>query len=208
MSTFTEWQTPRQLFDPLNVLIGGFAVDCAAHQSNHLVDRWYGPGGEADNALEVPEWASPAWCNPPYGKGLDKWLDKFIEQSKLGVSVVALLPAYVERKWWYEKVVRAGTDIIFLVGRVPFEKPCDSCNSTGVATDENGVQHDDPCEACGGTGSVAGTQPRDPSAIVIYGPTSSGRSGWLDWKNRKEGSDGKIFSDGSSDSQGGSALQE
>lgn len=163
VKTFTAWRTPAALWQPLDQAVGGFAVDAAADASNHIVPDWYGPGSTiGEDALSLPEWMNPAWCNPPYGRGLEKWLDKFIEQGRMGVNVVALLPAYVDRLWWHEKVVKVGADIIFLVGRVPFER-----------VDEEG-------------NVVTGSQPRDPSALVIYGPTASGRTGWLDWRKKKE----------------------
>lgn len=160
MSTpFTAWQTPAALFDRLSEAVGGFAVDAAANEENHLVDTWYGPGSPvAEDALSVPEWLNPAWCNPPYGKGLQSWILKFVEQGNLGVSVVALLPAYVEDRWWYEGVVKPGADVLFLVGRVPFERP----------------------------GLVKASRPRHASAIVIYGPTAMGKVGWLDWRAKSE----------------------
>ena len=78
---------------------------------------------------------------------------------------MALLPAYVERKWWKEKVVDPKADIIFLVGRVAFERP----NEAGQI--------------------VPGLAPRDPSAIVIFGPTATGLVGWYEWKRKKETND-------------------
>ena len=118
--TLTNWQTPKILFKQIDHAVGNFAVDAAASAANTLCPVWYGPGGEAEDALEVEKWLSPAWCNPPYGKGLERWLDAFNKQVQLGGAVVALLPAYVERIWWLEKVVNPGADIIFLTRRVQF----------------------------------------------------------------------------------------
>lgn len=154
--TFLEWQTPRGLFDRLNAACG-FQVDAAANESNHLLDNYYGPGSPlGDDALAVVKWLSPAFCNPPYGEGMEKWLDKFIEQAKLGVTTVALLPARISTRWWYEKVV-PFSDIIFLVGRVPFIDP----NRTKPS------------------------QPDHPSALCFYTPLPTGRVSWLDWKVKR-----------------------
>ena len=172
---YTAWETPRELFDHLNSAVGGFAVDAAADQANRLVSDWYGPGSPlGEDALEVEEWLSPAWCNPPYGRGLTKWLEKFNQQGQLGVHVVALLPAYVERVWWKTRVVDTGADIIFLTGRVSFVR---------------------------GDGQPA-SSPRDPSALVIFGPSSSGRVGWLDWRKRPSNVNKEVASDRGEDSQG------
>ena len=132
----------------------GFAVDAAADHTNHLCPSWYGPGGVYEDALSVPEWLSPAFCNPPYGKGIDKWLEKFIEQTSLGVTTVALLPARTESRWWAEGII-GKAEIIFLTGRVPFWKP----------------------------GLDKPSQPDHPSAVCIYSPLGpSAQPRWLDWR--------------------------
>lgn len=172
--TFTGWRTPKRLFNKLDRSIGGFAVDAAADSTNHLVPAWYGEGGVYPDALLVERWLSPAWCNPPYGKGLQSYLDKILEQLEMGCTIMALLPAYTERKWWFEKVVPYA-DILFLVGRVPFERPCAGCGGTGRAEESE-------CGSCNATGvDNKKSQPRDPSAICIFTPGATGRVGWLEW---------------------------
>jgi phage N-6-adenine-methyltransferase len=154
MAGSVDWQTPPLLFNALHYTCN-FKVDAAASGENHLVEDWYGPGSPlGEDALAVEKWLSPAWCNPPYGKGIERWLDKFIEESTIHHGkVVALLPARVETRWWYEKVV-PWCDIIFLVGRVPFLLP----------------------------GREKPSQPDHASALCIYEPTSSGKVSWIDWK--------------------------
>ena len=152
----TDWQTPKVLFDELDQAVGGFAVDAAASGSNHLTPVWYGPGSDQPDALVVDRWLSPAFCNPPYGRGIERWLDKFIEQQAVGVTTVAILPARTEVRWWYERVVPFAS-IVFLVGRVPFVDPA----------------------------RTKPTQPDHGSAILMYEPDISGGAvAWLDWKER------------------------
>jgi hypothetical protein len=189
----------------LDTAVGGFAVDAAADQYNHLCETWYGPGSEHEDALAVKTWASPAWCNPPYTRdGITDWLKKFREQGYAGVNVVALIPASVETEWWYEHVAAAvesgAADLIFLKGRVMFQRPCSHCDGSGTCRMVlEGLGHccdieGDLCEVCGGKGSVSRGAPRFPSAIVIYGPTAMGKVGWLDWRKRAE-----VSSDGDAD---------
>lgn len=202
MKTFTEWQTPKALFKHLDTAAGGFAVDAAANKQNALIERYYGPGSPlGEDALAIPEWLSPAWCNPPYGKGITKWVDKFLEQGQLGVSTVALLPAYTDRHWWYEKIVQPGADIIFLVGRVQFERPCKACSGTGKSmfASTPPTPAEGSCAACNATGSVPGTQPYNASAIVVFGPTAAGRTGWLDWRKKLNA---EVAGDGDPNGQG------
>lgn len=153
----TDWQTPKELYNELERWVGGFAVDAAANSSNHLHTPWYGPGSDvAEDALSVPVWLSPAFVNPPYGKGIVGWLAKFVEQQALGNTVVALLPANTEVRWWYEYAVPYAS-IIFLVGRVPFIDPT----------------------------RTRPTQPDHGSAICLFEPNYLGGAvGWWDWKER------------------------
>lgn len=153
----TNWKTPRILYDELDRSVGGFLCDAAADHGNSLHGSFYGPGSAiGEDALVIERWLSPAFCNPPYGKGIEKWLMKFIEQAKLGVTTVALLPARVETRWWYDYVV-AMASIVFLVGRVPFID----------------VSRTKP------------TQPDHGSAVCLFEPElHGGNVCWLDWKAR------------------------
>lgn len=153
----SNWHTPLSLFVPLHDRIQ-FVVDAAADATNHLLPNWYGPGspcGEPD-ALKVEVWDSPAWCNPPYGRGLDRWLAKFREQAEKGVRIVALLPVKTSEGWWDKGVVEPRADIAFLIGRVPFLLPTRTKPS----------------------------QPNHASALVFYEPEMNGRVSWMHWRNR------------------------
>ena len=153
--TKTDWQTPKVLWEKIKGV--GFNVDAAADSNNHLCDSWYGPGSAlGEDALLVDQWLSPAFCNPPYGRGIEQWLDKFIEQSRLGAQIMALLPANIEARWWFEKVIEQHCDIFFLVGRVPFVDPTRTKPS----------------------------QPNHGSALVLYEDITRGRIEWLDWKHK------------------------
>lgn len=157
--SFTDWQTPKELFEPLHKELK-FAVDAAAGPSNHLLDVYYGEGGVEGDALSVPLWLSPAWLNPPYNK-LDDFLGKAIEQTKAGVEIVALLPAAVGTQWWNSLVVEQTCDILFLTGRVRFTRP----------------------------GMKGKSKPNHDSALVFYSPFSQGRVGWLDWRKHADVAD-------------------
>ena len=152
----TKWRTPSGLYEGLNKVVGGFAVDAAADETDHLSEVWYGPGGIHEDALEVPVWASPSFCNPPYlsGKAWEQWLEKFVEQAGLGMDIVALLPAKTGTEWWYKYVVMPRCNIFFLKGRVPFEL----------------------------SGMTKPSAPNHDSAVVHYGSQSSGMVTWIDWK--------------------------
>ena len=55
------------------------------------------------------------YCNPPYGKGVEKWLSKAREPE----LAVYLLPARTDTKWWHEYAMKSD-EIRFLRGRLKF----------------------------------------------------------------------------------------
>jgi phage N-6-adenine-methyltransferase len=158
--TFTSWQTPQGLFDYLDGIYH-FQIDAAADATSAKKAFWYGPDSAyCEDALAVHKWYTPAWCNPPYGKGIEKWLEKFVEQSSQhSVTTVALLPARTESRWWAKGIVPYAS-VIFLTGRVPFVGPDQA----------NGKK----------------SQPDHPSALCIYQPLPPAAPRWWDWRKDVE----------------------
>lgn len=73
--------------------------------------------------------AARVWCNPPYGRGLERWIARGRDQLIKGHAefVVWLLPARTDTRWfhrwfWDSKTNRpkAGVEVQFLRGRVKF----------------------------------------------------------------------------------------
>jgi phage N-6-adenine-methyltransferase len=120
-----EWETPNELFFALDPIYR-FSLDVAASKSNAKIENYY---TEADNGLEK-EWKGRIWCNPPYGKGVGKWLEKCRREIEIGNCDVAvfLLPARTDTKWFHEYVwdkvshhPRTGVQLQLLAGRLRFE---------------------------------------------------------------------------------------
>jgi site-specific DNA-methyltransferase (adenine-specific) len=121
-----DHETPDDLFDQLDAEFH-FGLDAAANEANHKVGRWLGPGGLAPDALapdanwRVLAMGKPVWLNPPYGRDLGRWITKVAEEVVLhGATVVMLLPARTDTKWFHDLVWR-GAEIRFLEGRVRFK---------------------------------------------------------------------------------------
>jgi phage N-6-adenine-methyltransferase len=114
-STTAEWGTPRELFDRLNHEFG-FDVDVCALPENAKVDRFFTPD---DDGL-AQEWRGVCWCNPPYGRGVGVWLRKAYQSALRGATVVVLIPARTDTRWWHEWVEGKAT-VRFLQGRLRFE---------------------------------------------------------------------------------------
>jgi len=99
-----NWQTPPEFFAAQHRK-HQFTVDGAADSNNHLLPRWFGPGGEREDALEG-EWpCERIWINPPYSIGA-KFLDKAVEEVRAGrvERVVLLLPARTDTKAFHRCV--------------------------------------------------------------------------------------------------------
>lgn len=97
--------TPKDFYQPL-VDCYGLTVDAAANADNHVVSRWYGPGGEREDAL-MARWSilERYWLNPPYSRRAQRqFVDRAVEVALAGGFVVALLPARTDTKLWHECV--------------------------------------------------------------------------------------------------------
>jgi len=59
--------------------------------------------------------------NPPYGRKIVKWVEKaYIESKKTGTTVVALLPARTDTKWFHEYIYMKAKEIRLIKGRLKF----------------------------------------------------------------------------------------
>ena len=116
-----DWQTPALLFNKLNLMYGPFQLDAAATHENTKCRLYYGThanGSFVDSLTNT--WANKTWVNPPYGRGLGKWLKKGAEEARKGATVVMLVPSRTGSKW-FQEAVKDATEILFLKGRVVFE---------------------------------------------------------------------------------------
>lgn len=59
------------------------------------------------------------WCNPPYGREIGKWVQKAYLSSRNGSTVVMLLPARTDTKWFHEYIYNQA-EIRFIKGRLKF----------------------------------------------------------------------------------------
>lgn len=108
------WETPQDLFDKLNTEFH-FDLDVCALPENAKCDRYYTP--EANGLVQV--WDGVCWCNPPYGRQIWKWVRKAQISSFLGATVVMLLPARTDTRWFHDYILYRS-EIRFLKGRLKF----------------------------------------------------------------------------------------
>lgn len=126
-----DWATPRALFNRLDEEFG-FTLDAAATQENAKCEVFISP---KDDALSS-DWSKSnaggaVWLNPPYGREVALWLKKAYEESKKGLTVVCLVFARTDTRWFHEFAMRAH-EVRLIRGRVRFEgasncAPAPSC---------------------------------------------------------------------------------
>lgn len=107
------WSTPQDFFDKLNKEFN-FEIDVCATAENAKCKKYYSP--EEDGLQQ--EWKGVCWMNPPYGRKISKWVKKAYESSLKGTTVVCLLPARTDTKWWHEYCMKG--EIRFVKGRLKF----------------------------------------------------------------------------------------
>jgi phage N-6-adenine-methyltransferase len=91
-SKFHEWETPQDLFDRVDALLQ-FDIDLAANSQNAKLSRYL---DEAMDALRE-DWSciKRGWLNPPYGRGIIKWMAKAFASN---TTIACLVPARTDTK--------------------------------------------------------------------------------------------------------------
>jgi phage N-6-adenine-methyltransferase len=109
------WATPWLLFRTLDSEFH-FELDVCALPENAKCKRFYSPD---DDGLRQP-WKGVCWLNPPYGRQIGRWIQKAYESALSGdATVVALIPARSDSKWWHQYVM-AASELWFVAGRIRF----------------------------------------------------------------------------------------
>lgn len=137
-----EWETPQDFFDRLNREFQ-FEVDVCAQPHNAKCARYFTP--EMDGLKQA--WGGlVCWMNPPYGDpeqpcgphcrkkrcqkrgyclteyvpGIIDWVRKaYLSSREEGATVVCLLPARTDTKWWHDYVMQSD-EIRLVKGRLKF----------------------------------------------------------------------------------------
>lgn len=112
-----DWATPQDFFDKLNWRFGGFTLDPCASPYNTKCANFY---TKAEDGLTKNWEGETVFVNPPYGRGIDRWISKaYREGLKERTRVVMLIPARTDTRYWHDYVMRAK-EIHFIKGRLKF----------------------------------------------------------------------------------------
>lgn len=111
-----EWETPSELFRALDEEFHFTLDPCCTHE-NAKCEKHY---TKEENGL-LQSWAGETvFCNPPYGKGMGKWIEKACMSGGVdGTTVVMLIPARTDTIAFH-KYIWHKAEIRFLQGRLHF----------------------------------------------------------------------------------------
>ena len=107
------WATPSEFFDKLNEEFC-FQVDVCATPDNAKCKKFY---TKNDDGL-AQDWRGVCWMNPPYGREIGAWMKKAHESARGGATVVCLVPARTDTRWWHEYAIQH--EVRFIRGRLKF----------------------------------------------------------------------------------------
>lgn len=113
-SNTDDWATPQDFFDCAAEEFDGFDIDVCANAQNAKCEKYF---DMQQNGL-AQTWTGKCWMNPPYGKEIGAWMKKARDSALAGATVVCLVPARTDTKWWHEYAM-AG-EIRFIRGRLKF----------------------------------------------------------------------------------------
>lgn len=135
-STRADYETPPEIYQPLDRVFG-FNLDVCASEHNTKVRDNFITRADDGLAQNWAEWIPPgahrvrAWMNPEYGTVAPLWISKAREQAGNGVSTVALLASRTDAGWFHDDIAMADF-ILFLKSRVKFLLPCTLCGKSTV----------------------------------------------------------------------------
>ena len=115
-SKSSEWSTPQSFYDKLNNMFK-FTLDVCASELNHKCEKYFDIN---KNGLEQKWNEDICFMNPPYGRGINKWIEKAYKESLEGATVVCLIPARVDSRWAQDYCLTKAKEVYFVRGRLKF----------------------------------------------------------------------------------------
>jgi len=138
-SAAMDWGTPGWIFERLDREFA-FELDAAASAENtkcpmflsedddSLSQSWVAPQSYSTRDSVGSDECWSIWLNPPYGRGTGDWMRKAYEESQEGATVVCLVSACTDTKWWADWVWKAA-EVRFVTGRLKFARGGETPNS-------------------------------------------------------------------------------
>jgi hypothetical protein len=94
-----EWYTPPQIVERVTAALGEIDLDPSWHPESPVRART--TYARANDGL-AQRWAGRVFLNPPYGREIDGWIAKLVEEYGHGAvtEAIALVPARVDTEWF------------------------------------------------------------------------------------------------------------
>lgn len=110
INTSIEWLTPPELVKRL----GDFDLDPCTPINPPFVHAKTNFNINDDGLQK--EWFGRVYMNPPYGKGMEKWIEKL----KIHGNGIALIFARTETKCFFNHIWNDAHAVLFIKGRIKF----------------------------------------------------------------------------------------
>lgn len=111
-----QWPTPQDFYDELDREFH-FTLDPCADAENHKTMLYF---TKEQDGLKQDWGGHIVFCNPPYGKDINRWVEKaYMEGHKDGTIVVLLIPARTDTRWFHDYVYHRA-EIRHVKGRLKY----------------------------------------------------------------------------------------
>jgi len=107
------WSTPQDFYDELNKEFN-FTLDPCATNDNAKCAKYF---TVEDDGLSQSWDGEVVFMNPPYGRVIGDWMKKASESA---ATVVCLVPARTDTRWWHDYVIGGDAEVRFIKGRLKF----------------------------------------------------------------------------------------
>lgn len=110
--------TPEYVLSPVREDLGGvIGLDpCTTLENPCAATRFCAP---PEDGLARSWECEGIYCNPPYGKAREPWVERCIEAGERGFAVILLIPAATDTRI-FQRAVSTSSAVVFVRGRVKF----------------------------------------------------------------------------------------
>jgi len=115
-SESNKCETPQDFYNKLNKEFN-FTLDPCASPETAKCDKFY---TKKDNGLSKDWSRDTVFMNPPYGREIKYWIEKAYKESVKGATVVCLIPARTDTRYWHSYIFKYASEIRFIKGRLKF----------------------------------------------------------------------------------------